>query len=184
MHSEPGHSVLLVPVPQLEPFVRERTAFYDRDFLSSDPSFTHAHVTVLGPFVPSLDEESASMIAAMAADTEPFDFLLERLDTFPDGIIHLRPQPDAPFRELTGRFAEAFPDFPPYGGAFPDPTPHLTLDLAGGDVSEASTRALLGDLVPATCRARRLDLAWYEAGGCRVVARWPLGRRPQALKFD
>jgi hypothetical protein len=29
--------------------------------------------------------------------------------------------------------------------------------------------------VPARCRADRLDLAWYEAGSCRVLHTWRLG---------
>jgi hypothetical protein len=26
-----------------------------------------------------------------------------------------------------------------------------------------------------TCVAERLDLAWYESGGCHLVRSWPLG---------
>lgn len=170
-----GHSVLLVPVPELEDFIRARTAHYDRDYLSADPAFTHAHVTVLGPFVDRLDADTCRQVAAIAADTAPFGFRLERLGTFPNGIIHLLPEPAAPFRELTRRFVAAFPQFPPYAGEFPDPTPHLTLDARSETVTEASTRALLGSLVPARCRAERLDLAWYDAGNCHVVHSWQLG---------
>jgi hypothetical protein len=47
-----GHTVLLVPVPGLEAFVRARTEHYDRDYVSPDPHFVHAHVTALGPFLP------------------------------------------------------------------------------------------------------------------------------------
>ncbi|WP_202977918.1 2'-5' RNA ligase family protein [Nocardioides daphniae] len=105
---------------------------------------------------------------------EPFDYALERLATFPTGIIHLVPEPADGFNRLTQLLMEAFPDFPPYGGEFP-PAPHLTLDLAHGDVTETSTQALLGDTVPVKARAEWLDLAWYEAGRCHLVRRWPLG---------
>lgn len=167
--------MLLVPVPELEDFVRARTAHYDTDYLSADPAFTHAHVTVLGPFVPVLDEATAGRIAAIAQETAPFDFVLERLGTFPNGIVHLLPDPAGPFRALTRRFVAEFPGFPPYAGAFPDPTPHLTLDALSAEVSEASTHALLGPNVPVRCRAGRLDLAWYDAGSCHVVRSWRLG---------
>ncbi|WP_202977919.1 hypothetical protein [Nocardioides daphniae] len=63
----PGHSVLQVPVPPLEEWVRERTAFYDTDYVSTDPAFTHAHVTALGPFVDALDAETETTVAAIAA---------------------------------------------------------------------------------------------------------------------
>jgi hypothetical protein len=41
-------------------------------------------------------------------------------------------------------------------------------------VSVASTRALLGALLPARCRADRLELHWYEEGNCHVRADWKL----------
>jgi 2'-5' RNA ligase len=167
--------VLVVPVPELEPFVRARTEHYDRAYLSTDPAFTHAHVTALGPFRTRLDEQTADIVAGIAAAVDPFDFRLERIDTFPNGIIHLLPEPDAAFRELTRRLVEAFPDCPPYAGQFPHPVPHLTLDLRAEGVGEASTRELLGDLLPCTSRATRLDLAWYQPDRCHLVTSWPLG---------
>lgn len=172
--SHAGHSVLQVPVPPMEHWIKARTAHYDLDYLSPDPAFTHAHVTALGPFVNRLDEATSATVAAVAAQVEPFDFTLARLDTFPSGIIHLLPEPDDGFVRLTRLLMEAFPDHPPYGGEFP-PVPHLTVDLCHGDVTQASTRALLGDAVPVRGRAEWLDLAWYEAGACHLVHRWPLG---------
>jgi hypothetical protein len=175
-----GHTVLQVPVPELEPFVRARAEHYDRAWVSDDPCFTHAHVTALGPFVDAagLTEHAVARVADVARTTSPFDFILEAVDTFPNGIIHLLPEPEGPFRALTARLCAAFPDHPPYGGQFPDVRPHLTLDARSAQVSEVSTRALLGDLVPARCRAERLDLAWYEAGRCRVLHSWRLGTAP------
>jgi hypothetical protein len=41
--------------------------------------------------------------------------------------VWLAPDPDAPFRVLTQAVADAFPAYPPYGGQFPDPVPHLTI---------------------------------------------------------
>ena len=170
-----GHSVLQVPVPGLETFVRARTEHYDTDYLSTDPAFTHAHVTALAPFLPEVDDGAAATVAAIVADTRAFDFTLERVATFPNGIIHLVPEPDTGFRELTRRLAAAFPQCPPYAGRFADVRPHLTLDARSDTVSEESTRDLLGALVPARCRADRLDLAWYAPGGCRVLRSWELG---------
>jgi 2'-5' RNA ligase len=172
-----GHTVLQVPVAQLEPFVRARAEHYDRDWVSADPAFTHAHVTALGPFVDAdrLTGDVLAVVAGIARATSPFDFTLRTVSTFPNGIIHLVPEPEKPFRALTDRLGAAFPDHPPYAGQFPDVRPHLTLDARSAEVGEASTRALLGDLVPARCRADRLDLAWYEAGSCRVLHTWRLG---------
>ncbi|EWT00995.1 hypothetical protein N865_12310 [Intrasporangium oryzae NRRL B-24470] len=181
MATHPGHTVLQVPVPQLETFVRARTAHYDADYVSADPDYVHAHVTALGPFLPpeAIGGPERDSILEILRETEPFEFVLARVATFPNGIIHLVPEPEEPFRRLTARLARAFPQCPPYAGQFPDVRPHLTLDAVSDSVSdsvsEASTRRLLGELVPARCRAERLDLAWYEQGGCRVLASWPLG---------
>ena len=155
--------------------MRERTAYYDTDYLSGDPAFTHAHVTALGPFLDELDPDAEAVVAGIARRTEPFDFVLADLDTFPDGIVHLVPEPAGPFSALTRRLVEAFPQCPPYGGRVPDPQPHLTLDARSATVTEESTRQSLGGLLPARCRADRLDLAWYEAGACRVLRSWALG---------
>lgn len=164
-----GHGVLLVPVPRLEPFVRARTTFYDETFLSADPAFTHAHVTLLAPLHELPDHDT---VARALAGHGPFDFRLARLEAFPDGVIHLRPDERAPFSALIHALMRAHPQVRPFGGD--DPEPHLTLDRISRDVSLASTRTLLGDLVPARCRAERVELHWYEANACRVLDGWPL----------
>jgi hypothetical protein len=166
-----------VPVPPLEAFVRARTEHYDTDYLSSDPAFVHAHVTALGPFLPpeAIGDDELATLRGVLLETAPFDIELARIDTFPNGIIHLVPEPEEPLRRLTARLAEAFPQCPPYAGEFPGVRPHLTLDARSDTVSEASTLALLGDLVPASWRAERVDLAWYAPGDCRVLATWALG---------
>lgn len=170
----PGHSVLQVPVPPLEAFVRGRHAHYDPAWVSADPDFVHAHVTALGPWLVDPSERDLAVVAEVAASVEPFDVVLARVATFASGIVHLVPEPDGPFRELTARLTEAFPQCPPYAGEF-EPVPHLTLDLRSDEVSEESTRDLLGDLLPVRSRVESLDLAWYEAGACRLLRRWPLG---------
>lgn len=172
-----GHAVLQVPVPQLEPFVLARTRHYDLDYVSADPTFTHAHVTALGPFLDLADQTAHALaqVGEIASGTASFDFSLDLVDTFPNGIVHLLPEPSAPFSRLTARLAHAFPQCPPYAGRFGAVLPHLTLDALGPDVTEASTRALVGPWLPARCRAERLDLAWYEPGRCRVLHSWRLG---------
>lgn len=169
-----GHTVLQVPVPALEPFVRERHVHYDAGFVSDDPAFVHAHITALGPFLPGLDGPARARVEEVVAATPAFEFTLARVATFPSGIIHLVPEPGRPFQDLTMRLFDAFPACPPYAGAYDEVLPHLTLDLASAQVSEASTLAALGDLVPAHCRAERLDLAWWADGDCRLLESWEL----------
>ena len=171
----PGHSVLQVPVPQLEEYVRARTIHHDASYLSTDPTFVHAHVTALGPFVDELTDDVERRVAAIAAETAPFDFVLERMGRFGDGTLHLLPEPDAAFRALTARLVAEFPEHPPYAGAFTDLIPHLTVDLVSEDVTAESTLALIGAAIPARCRAEHLELVWYEPHATRVLHRWRLG---------
>ena len=65
-----AHTVLYVPVPGLEPYIRRRHEGEGPEWLSPDHDHTHAHVTVLGPFVPERE-----LTAQVHAD------LLNRLKT-------------------------------------------------------------------------------------------------------
>lgn len=173
----PGHTVLQLPVPALEAWVVERTRFYDDGFVSTDPAFGHAHITALAPFAPDPTPAHLATVGRIAARTHPIPVRLDEIAQFPDGIIHLVPEPDGSLRSLTDALVEAFPDFPPYEGRFgPRVDPHLTLDAASDEVTMASTRRLLGGVLPVTCTLTELQLAWWESGRCHVVASWPLGR--------
>jgi hypothetical protein len=176
----PGHSVLQLPVPALEEWVRARTAHYDSGFVSRDARFGHAHVTALGPFDPAPTRETLDAVGAIAASTARIGVRLERLAEFPNGIIHLVPEPDDALRALTARLVAAFPDRPPYGGEFgADVRPHLTVDAASDSASDAvdlaSTARLLAGVVPVDVVLDRLQLAWWESGRCHVLDEWALG---------
>ncbi len=173
MTKEHGHSVLVVPVPELEPFAVGRWKHYLPSWVSRDPEFTHAHITALSPYLPAPTAADLARVAAIARATPPFDYLLRELQELADGFILVAPEPAAPFATLTAALSEAFPQCPPYAGEY-DVAPHVTLDQRTDAVSVASTRDLLGDLLPARCRADRLELHWYEERNCHVVADWKL----------
>jgi hypothetical protein len=168
-----GHSVLMVPVPELEPFAVGRWLHYLPSWVSRDPAFTHAHITALSPYLSKPTAAELAGVAAVARTTPPFDYVLRKVEELANGFIQVAPEPAAPFAALTAALWEAFPECPPYAGEY-DAAPHVTLDQRSDEVSVASTRALLGDLLPARCRADRLELHWYEEGNCRVLADWKL----------
>jgi 2'-5' RNA ligase len=175
----PGTSSIVVPVPVLEGWVRARSQHYDPAYVSTDPSFAHAHLTLLSPFVTAADLTGPvrSRVAEVLAGHGPFTVRLATVDRFPDGIVHLVPEPAAPLRRLTADLAAAFPAYPRYGGRFGDDVrPHLTLDLAGPGVDVDSVRRSLGLLLPASTRVDTAVLSWYEQDRCRILARWTLGR--------
>lgn len=94
-----------------------------------------AHVTLLFPFVPPelLDAAILARVAAAVAAEPAFDVEFREARVWqpgggaPEGVVWLDPEPAAPFVELTGALARAFPDYPPYGGLHDAVIPHLTL---------------------------------------------------------
>ncbi|MGN0065920.1 MAG: 2'-5' RNA ligase family protein [Nocardioides sp.] len=175
-HHDPGHTVLAVPVPPLEQFVRARTVHYDAEYLSAEPGFAHAHVTVLAPWRRAPGPADLEAVAQVCARTRPFTFTTGEVATFPDGTIHLTLVPDAGFREMTSRLRSAFNDVVPYEGRFGEHlVPHVTLDAVGADVDEAVVRAWTAPMLPATALADRLQLQWWQAGRCHVQHEWTLG---------
>jgi non-ribosomal peptide synthetase component F len=89
-----------------------------------------------------------------------FDVIFRRTEWFGDDVVWLAPEPDNGFRALTTAVCSAFPDYPPYGGAFTDVIPHLTLG-AHADLSRmrAAARATSAQLpikaaVPALFQAQ------------------------------
>jgi hypothetical protein len=61
-----------------------------------------------------------------------FEFTLPEFRRFPD-VFYLAPSPAEPFKVLTQAVVERHPDYPPYGGAFTEVIPHLTI----ADVDDA-----------------------------------------------
>jgi 2'-5' RNA ligase len=170
-----GHSVLAVPVPPLDDVVRETTDAYDASFVSTDPAFVHAHITALGPWLASPTEDELAVVGEIAAATPPFEYRLAELGQFPNGVIHLLPEPADPFIALTARLVAAFPQCPPYEGRFAELVPHLTLDMASAAVDVAGVRDRLGNRVPVAATADRLDLQWWDNHDCHVRRSWRLG---------
>lgn len=172
-----GHSVLVIPVPGVEGYVVERTIRYDRSFLSADPAFAHAHLTLLGPWLPEPAQADLDLVADIARRGEPFGYELREVAVFPDGTIHLVPEPLEPFAMLTKALVAAFPQCPPYAGRFPDSTPHVTLEREAPGISVASVRTELAGLLPIAQTASQIDLQWWGNDDCHVRASWPLGAR-------
>lgn len=167
--------MLAVPVPALDHAVRERTAYYDASFVSADPDFVHAHITLLAPWAEHPTAEDLARVAHIAETAGPADVRLSQIREFPNGVIYLHPEPDSHLRELASRLAAAFPEFPPYSCEYDGVVPHLTLDRRSAAVSPATVRARVGHLLPVTVTVGRIDLQWWANHACRRLRTWPLG---------
>lgn len=163
----------MVPVPGLDDVVRERTARYDRSFVSKDPRFVHAHITLLGPWLADSTEEDLLVVADILSTERAFDFELAEVSEFEDGIVHLVPEPAQVFSRLTSRLAAEFPQTPPYGGRYANLVPHLTLEHRSTGATAEGLRIELGSRLPFRGRADRVDLQWWDNDDCHVMHSWP-----------
>ncbi len=117
-----------------------------------------AHVTIIFPFMPpeDLDPGVRHALAQIAADHEPFDVRFAGLGRFP-GLVYAAPVPSAPFVHLTEAVVARFPDFPPYGGAFDEIIPHLTVaESTEAPLDDVATEAEAA--LPFGHRVSRLDV--------------------------
>jgi 2'-5' RNA ligase len=88
-----------------------------------------AHVTVLYPFVApeAITDDVITTLGAVVRSVRAFDCWFVRTRWFGQDVVWLDPEPAQPFRQLTAAVWQAFPRHPPYGGAYDDVVPHLTI---------------------------------------------------------
>jgi hypothetical protein len=79
-----------------------------------------AHVTVLTPFVhaSAWGPEPLRRLRGALQGIAPFDARFRRAGRFGGTTLFLVPEPEEVFLRLATRVAAAFPEHPPYGGAF------------------------------------------------------------------
>ena len=120
-----------------------------------------AHVTILVPFAP-LDEVDEDALIDLLKAHRAFDFTLDRVEWFDDGVVYLSPEPAGPFAELTQAVAARWPDYPPYEGVFDEVVPHLTVAWSDDRAALDAAAAAIAKRVPIECRARELLLLEQE----------------------
>jgi 2'-5' RNA ligase len=171
--TEPASAIVArVPVPRMLEQARRR---WDWAAGVGVP----AHVTILFPFLPvrRLGPGDRRELAAIAATEEPFVVRFRRIGRFP-GVVYLAPEPSAPFTRLTAAVGARYPDFPPYGGAFDEVIPHLTVaESAEAPLDDIAAEAR--GTLPFERRVSALEVI-VEGGDGRWHTRWrlPLGVRP------
>lgn len=126
------------------------------------------HMTLLYPFVRSahVDERVLARVAAIASGVAAFPFALNRVQRWPD-VVCLLPEPSEPFRLLIVALANAFPDYPPYGGAhaLADIVPHVTIAQTSVAAELDEVENLLPGLLPVQATCRDVALIAHQAGG-------------------
>ena len=117
-------------------------------------------MTVLFPFAhpDTIDSGVVDTLRNLFSRVPAFSYAFERTAWFDDQVLWLAPTDDRPFRELTRLVHAAFPDFPPFGGAFPDSVPHLTVGHEAPLDELRAAEAELADLTPVRGRASTVTL--------------------------
>ncbi|WP_433888582.1 2'-5' RNA ligase family protein [Streptomyces sp. CA-111067] len=166
-----GESVLLIAVPEAEPVVGGVRERYDTAAAEGIP----AHLTVLYPFLPAgrIDAEVLAALHELFAEYRPFALRFAEFGRFP-GALWLAPQPDGPVRELTAAVAARWPEAPPYGGAFDDPVPHLTVAQGQEERTYDGIEREFADRLPFQAQVAEVRLLVFD-GAWQRLAVFPLG---------
>ena len=168
-----AHSLLLIPVPELEFVVRPRLERRSPERLPLDEDEVIAYITLLGPFadLDAIDDGLISELQSFFSDVLPFGFELTGISTFPGGATYLSPEPATPFRQLTHELTRLFPE---YAGGFTDVVPHLIVPMpAGEDVEQL--RFEVGPRLPISAHAREAALYWWEPHHRRILETFTFG---------
>lgn len=169
------NSGLVVLVPEAEPTVGHLRGRLDPNAAVG----VAAHVTVLFPFVPPaiIDDTLLERLRVLFEGVPSFSYGFDRTAWFDDLVLWLAPTDDRPFRRLTRLVHEAFPDYPPFDGAFADPIPHLTVGHEAPVESLQAAEAELGDMAPIHGHASAVTLLVQPDPGGPLSVRetFPLG---------
>lgn len=147
MGFEAGQTAVVVPVPAAEPLVSAWRARFDR----SAPLGVPAHITVLYPFLARecVDATVLAELADLCRAVGRVEVAFRRTGWFDESnVLWLDPEPSAPFAVLTEAIAARWPQAQPYGGAFDEVTPHLTVAEAAPAAEVARMRAELTAALP------------------------------------
>jgi 2'-5' RNA ligase len=166
-----NQSALIIPIPEVEPIVGPLRLQHDRAALLGVP----AHVTLMYPFRPA-DAAIGEIdkLRKLCASIEAFSFSFIEVRRFPT-TAYLHPDKSERFVQITKTLMELWPDCRPYGGAFADIIPHLTVaDKVNSEIQSRVEEALAGQL-PLPCVAREVCLITSDSSGMwSAAARLPL----------
>ncbi|MGM1060024.1 2'-5' RNA ligase family protein [Saccharothrix sp. Mg75] len=170
-------TAVIVPVPAADPVVGRYRRRLDRSAGWGVP----AHVTVLYPFVPPHRVDELGVLDALGevvAGAPAFGCAFRRTEWFGEDVLWLAPEPAAPFRALTEAVWRRFPDWPPFGGAFAETIPHLTVGTTevGDPAGLRDAERELAGVLPLRTRIGqvRLIAGSARADSWRTVAEWDL----------
>ena len=172
MPGEPHLTAIAVLFPELEPLLGPVRAAATEDGARDMPP----HVTLIVPFADTARVDAlAPEVRRALAGFRPFDVSFATIERWPE-TLYLVPDPAEPFVAMTEALVAEFPESPPYGGAFDEIVPHLTVAHGAGDEFDG----IAAELAPALPLRARVERAWLmadEPDGWRRHTAFPLDRR-------
>lgn len=150
-----------------------------RGRLASDaPLGVPAHFTVLFPFMPldEIDDDVRRHLSVALEAIAPFSVELARTAWFGDAVLWLAPTSDASLRAVIEAVEGMFPSLRPYGGAYDETIPHLTIGDGKPRSVLAEAEAAVARLLPITDHADAVTLLAERSNGTwRPIDVFPLG---------
>lgn len=168
-----GTTGLVIAVPEAEAAVGAARERYDSAAAEGVPP----HLTVLYPFLAAerIDAQVLVALGGLFAGHAPFEVRFPRFGRFPD-LLWLAPEPDGPVRALTAAVAARWPEAPPYGGAFADPAPHLTVAHGQPEEVYAAVEKECADALPLLrSRVAEVQLVVFDGARWSLHTAFPLG---------
>jgi len=157
-------TLLLVPIFTFPPDLWRLCRLYHNDLM------VPPHVTLAIPFKPLelVNDDVVQRLATLFDEIPQFDFEMDKVRWFNSDVVYLEPSNAEAFRSITKRIQLEFPDFRPYGGAFDEVIPHVTLSEHGS----FADRRIIGRLAPRyTPIASRASHVWLMSN-VRGIDEW------------
>jgi 2'-5' RNA ligase len=170
----PNESALIIPISEVEPLVGPLRLQHDAVARLGVP----AHITLLYPFRPADAAISEiKKLTRLCSSIEAFSFSFIEVRRFP-ATAYLHPDRSEKFVQITDALMKVWPDCRPYGGAFADIVPHLTVADKVDVKTLHEVESFLRPQLPIKCVAREvLLIACNEAGMWSTMASFPLSSR-------
>jgi len=170
-----SETAIVAEVPEAEPVLR----LTSRGGAAEGAAGMPVHVTLLYPFAESarLDARRLREVENVVGAFPAFEVEFAEtawFETRDRAVLWLKPRPPEPFVAITEALVRAFPEHPPYAGAFDSIVPHLTVAAATSRAELRQIERAVLEHLPLVARIPAAQLYEHRPEGWRLRAAFPL----------